>query len=117
MITEKDLQEAIAECQGQRNPNASTCIRLASYYALLDRMSSKSDATPNFPSYSFAAQPAEESTIIHYRNDSEFADVIDGMNTDDVWPVIEELMDVLQTVNPKLYGGVIRRLRQASGER
>ena len=34
MITEKDLQEAIAECQGQRNPTTSTCIKLAAFYTI-----------------------------------------------------------------------------------
>ena len=36
MIKEEDLQEAIAECQGVRNPNANTCLKLASYYTILD---------------------------------------------------------------------------------
>ena len=36
MITEQDLLEAIAECQGQRNPNANTCIKLAAYYIILE---------------------------------------------------------------------------------
>ena len=34
MITEKDLQEAIAECIGQRNPNANTAIKLAAFYTI-----------------------------------------------------------------------------------
>ena len=41
MITEKDLLEAIAECQGERNPNANTCIKLAAYYTILDHLSDK----------------------------------------------------------------------------
>ena len=34
MIREEDLQEAIAECQGQRNPNANTAIKLAAFYTI-----------------------------------------------------------------------------------
>ena len=34
MITEQDLREAIAECQGQRNPNANTCIKLAAFLTI-----------------------------------------------------------------------------------
>ena len=37
MITEMDLQEAIAECQGKRNPNADTCIKLAAFYIIKAR--------------------------------------------------------------------------------
>ena len=38
MITEKDLQEAIAECQGERSPNASTCIKLAAFYTIKEHL-------------------------------------------------------------------------------
>ena len=38
MITEKDLQEAIAECEGQRNPNANTCVKLAAFYIIKDHL-------------------------------------------------------------------------------
>lgn len=34
MIKLEDLEEAIAECQGQRNPNADTCIKLAAFYTI-----------------------------------------------------------------------------------
>lgn len=117
MITEKDLREAIAECQGQRNPNANTCVKLAAYYALLDRLEEKPEVTPNFTGYSFAAPTPEEPQVVDFDSSSEFSRVVDGMNLDDVWPVIEELMDVIQTINPKLYRGVIRKLQQSSGER
>ena len=32
VIREDDVREAIAEMQGQKNPNANTCIKLAAYY-------------------------------------------------------------------------------------
>ena len=38
MITEKDLQDAIAECQGERKPNANTCIKLAAYFTIYDHL-------------------------------------------------------------------------------
>ena len=38
MITEKDLRAAIAECQGARNPNATTCIKLAAFYTILNNL-------------------------------------------------------------------------------
>ena len=43
MITEKDLQEAIAECQGERNPNANTCIKLAAFYTIRNELFGNSD--------------------------------------------------------------------------
>ena len=52
MITEKDLQEAIAECQGQRNPNANTCIKLAAYLTIQKEMFGTQEEL--IPTYSYA---------------------------------------------------------------
>ena len=117
MITEQDLREAIAECQGQRNPTSSTCIKLAAYYALLDRLEDKPEVAPNFSGYSFAAPAPGEPERVDFQSDSEFSAVVDGMDLDDVWPVLEELMDVLETTHPKLYRGVIYKLQQTGGGR
>ena len=38
MITEKDLQEAIAECKGKRNPDSSTCIKLAAFLIIQEHL-------------------------------------------------------------------------------
>ena len=38
MITEQDLQEAIAECQGERHPNANTCMKLAAFYTIKNEL-------------------------------------------------------------------------------
>ena len=54
MITEEELQEAIAECQGQRNPNANTCLKLASYLTILDHQKAEE---PHRTTYSFAPPP------------------------------------------------------------
>lgn len=116
MITEQDLREAIAECQGQRNPTSNTCVKLAAYYALLDRMTDNSTGTPILPTYSYADSAKESSEIVNYQNDSEFAKIISGMDTNDVWPVLNELMDVLHDTNKRLYNAVIRRLTQVSGK-
>lgn len=101
MIAEKELYEAIAECQGQRNPNANTCIKLASYYTILDHM-----IPEKVQSHSFAGNP----TSIAYSGDSEFAQIINGRDSDEVMAVMDELMDTLFVVNPRLYASVIRKL-------
>ena len=102
MIKEQDLREAIAECQGQRNPNASTCIKLASFYTILDHMKEKEE----MPSYSFASLPQSEV----YTSDTEFGKLIANMDTYHVLSVMDELMTTLSIVNPRLYEGVLRKL-------
>ena len=106
MITEHELLEAIAECQGQRNPNSSTCIKLASFYTILDHMAEKPSYS-EMPNYSFAS---ETENTITYQSGTEFADAVYGRNVDEIMSVVDELMSTLSVINPSLYAGVMRRL-------
>lgn len=114
MITEKDLQEAIAECQGQRNPNASTCIKLAAFLTIQREMYGKTEPSQNepiTPRYSYAAEPGEQvETTIDYYSDTEFSKAIDGRKASEIWPIMDELMSVLQATNTRLYNGVMRKI-------
>ena len=114
MITEQDLQEAIAECQGTRNPNAGTCIKLAAYYIIKHNMYPDPDdenQTVVSSIYSYAPSPdKEDKSLIDYQSKTEFAELIDGKRSEDVWKIIDELMTVLQTVHPRLYDSVVRKL-------
>ena len=107
MITEKDLREAIAECQGTRNPNASTCMKLASFYTILDHMQEPP------PVYSYSAPP--ESTtekIVEYSSGTEFSGVVNGMSMDRLLPVLDEAMTAIQVLNPRLYASILRKLEE-----
>lgn len=93
MITRRDLLEAIEKCQGQKNPNANTCVKLAAYYVILDH-------TPEDESeLSFTNRPS-----------SEFMSILNTKKMDDVLIVIDDLMEDLQGVNPKLYYKTMERL-------
>ena len=65
MITRKDLIEAIEKCQGQKNPNANTCIKLAAYYTILDH-TPEDDSGYSFsgPSSEFSSTPGFHATMI-----------------------------------------------------
>lgn len=109
VITEDDLREAILECQGQRNPTTSTCIKLAAFLTIQRELFGQDpEESLQFPEVSYAApEPAEKVTL---DSGSEFSEMIRGMDTIDVLEVIDELMGVLSTINPRLYNGVMRRL-------
>lgn len=95
MITRKDLIEAIEKCQGQKNPNANTCVKLAAYYTILDH-------TPEDESeLSFTNRPS-----------SEFMSILNTKKMDDVLIVIDDLMENLQGVNPKLYYETMEKLHR-----
>ena len=117
MITEKDLQEAIAECQGQRNPNANTCIKLAAFLTIQRELFGESEKSENIKiadkpnSYSYQSADNKEK-IVDYPVDTDFGKLIDGQIAANVWGVMQELMDTLQITNPKLYSFAIRKLEQ-----
>lgn len=113
MITEKDLQEAIAECQGQRSPNASTCIKLASFLTIQDHLFKKAQEKEQAPAYSFASSPSVKvEEVISYESDTEFSQLINGREANEIWNIMDELMNVIQATNPKLYNGVMRKIER-----
>lgn len=109
MITENDLMEAIAECQGTRSPNANTCIKLAAYYIILDHMKQTTEEQPVY-SYSPPPLPLIEEEVVDYDGESDFAKAIHGMNCKDAWGIMDELMSTLSILHPNLYNGVLRKL-------
>lgn len=112
MITEQDLQEAIAECQGQRNPNSSTCIKLAAFLTIQKELFGKPEQrseVPPPPSYSYAVEPAENT--IDYDSGTDFSRAIEGKDPDTVWGIMDELMTALLTVYPRLYYSVMDELQ------
>lgn len=112
MITEIDLQEAIAECQGQRNPNASTCIKLAAFYTIRRELFGEGKDAGPLPGYSFLPDPQTTAeSLIRNDSDSEFARAIDGRAQGEIWPLMDEMMDTIHAIHPRLYRAVMDRLR------
>lgn len=105
MIKEGELLEAIAECQGQRSPNANTCLKLASYYTILDHIRREDDMS-EVPKYSFAS--GTES--VYYESGTEFGQMLQHLDVSEVLAVMDELMTTLKVLNPRLYDGVMRKL-------
>lgn len=105
MIKESDLREAIAECQGERNPDARTCMKLAAYYTILNNMNAS--YIEEKPTYS-RAEPSEQ---VRYNSGSEFSEAIRGLNIDEILDVMDELMESVNMIMPKLYRATIEKLR------
>lgn len=102
MLTKRELEKAIEECEGA--PKSFDNIhKLATLYNVYDRMYSEKEVYPK-------VEMIDETVIGNY-GDSEFLKVINGMYADDVWMLMDELMETLMIVNPRLYDGVMRRLK------
>ncbi len=104
MILEQDLREAIAECQGKRNPDANTCIKLAAYFTILQNM------YPEQKADQFLQASSGFNPVIEYDSGTEFSRAVNGRNPSEIIPVIDELMSTLQVVHPRLYDGVLNKL-------
>ena len=105
MITEQDLQAAIAECEGQRNPNANTCIKLAAFYTIRDHLFPRDDTDMNVGKmiYSGSVEP-------EYESDTEFCRAVSGWSKAEMMPLLDELITAISVLNPRLYSGFMRKL-------
>lgn len=105
MITEHELQEAIAECEGQRNPSANTCLKLAAFYTIRDKMyPSERNVEVEKPSYSYSRSAGPMDA------DTEFLQAVARTDQGEFLLIMDELMSTLQTIMPRLYDGVMRKL-------
>ena len=123
MIDEKQIQEAIAYYSGKLDPNRSDAVALAACYVLQDHLA---DGNKMVTGYSTAPPPAVERAE-NYADDlsgdsavgdyggSDFLQAIHGKRPVDVWAVMDELMETLAAVNPRVYDGVMRQIRQKRG--
>lgn len=107
MITIDDLKAAIAECEGERNPNANTCMKLSAYYTLLREKQGKPDTS----GYSSAPAPSVPETVDYYSK-TEFGRLVQDKPVKAVMSVIDELLSHLSAVQPRMYDGTLRKLRQ-----
>ena len=107
MITVDDLKAAIAECQGERNPNANTCMKLAAYYTILRELE------PDKPSYSHDSAPVlPVKEMIGYYSETEFGQALQGKETSSVMKLVDELVSTISVIQPRLYAGFMRRLNE-----
>ena len=90
MPTREELQQAIELLESQA-ATFETCQKLAVYHYLYDKCYNKIQS--------------------HYTSDSEFMDAVADVGIDDLLAVIDELMECVSVINPKLYDSVLEKIR------
>ena len=108
------MDESIARYQGEVNPSIEPCRKLAACLIVKRELFGEPEQlerAENAHSYSFAAEPVDTAETIHYDSGTDFSQAIDGRMPDEVWPVIDEMMSTVQTLMPRLYDVVMRRLQ------
>ena len=120
MITEQDLQAAIAECNGKRNPDANTCIKLAAFYAIKDHLYPLAEKPVNTgitEDYSYDAPPIPDhgsrNDAVNYIGDTDFSDLIYGKSVNSVLKIIDDALEALSVLNPSFYDNIMRKLESA----
>ena len=105
-----------AQCQGEREPNSHTCIKLAAFYIIYNQMyGDKSEPARNIPAYSFAAAPAqavENPNTMNIKSGSAFARAVNGRDSAEIMLKVDDLISTLSEVNPRLYRCFMRRLKE-----
>ena len=109
MITEKDLRAAIAECQGARNPNANTCIKLAAFYTILNNLYPEKVEEPVDIGYS--TMPSYDEYVPQIRSDSEFVNACSQKDIVAVLEVLDEHMEAIKLLYPKEYDSIIEKIK------
>jgi hypothetical protein len=110
MITEKDLRAAIAECEGMRNPNANTCIKLAAFYTILNNLYPEKNEEPVDIGYS--TMPSNDNYVPFIQSESEFMNVCSQKDIYAVLGVLNEHMEAIKLLYPKEYDSIIEKIKE-----
>ena len=102
MITLREVLQSLDELE-ELPHNWDTAQKLAVMLVLRDHLSSASETTA-----SHDAGPAEPQISV----DSEFLQLALSGDPARVWAVLDEMMDALEVMMPRMYDGVMRRLRE-----
>lgn len=84
--------------------------KLATLYTIKNQMN-QSEQPEQVPVQAYSFSPSPESAYTGRYGDSEFLREIEGRDIEDVFQVMDDLMDTLQVANPRVYNGVMRKIR------
>lgn len=94
MINPDELDKEILMLE-KKDTTYANCERLAWLYIVRDHVTGQQQAQP---------------TPLSVDPDSEFLQAVDGKNSVAVFAVIDDLMDTLKSVNPKVYATIMNKI-------
>lgn len=94
MISVEELDRAILEHEAKDTTYAN-CERLAWLYIVRDHVSGYQPRQP---------------VPVDADGESDFIKAVHGRDSVKVWAVLDELMETLAVVNPRLYAAVVRKI-------
>lgn len=103
MVTERELLQAIRECEAE--PITQSKIgKLADFYIIYDHLFGE----PFVPEYSYKS---DAETIIEVDGGSEFFDAINGKKSEKVFHLLDEFMEAIKSLHPRMHSSFIEKLR------
>ena len=103
MITEKELMDAIRQCE-KEPVTQSKISRLADFYIVYDHLFGE----PYDSMYSGAGQPDSK---IFTKGGSMFLNSVNGKESEKVWAIMDELMDAVKVLQPRIYDSVMQKIQ------
>lgn len=94
MISVDELDRAILEHES-RDTSYANCERLAWLYIVRDHLN---------------GVPSRQPVPVDADGESDFLKAVHGRDSVHVWAVLDELMETLGVVNPRLYAAVLRKI-------
>ena len=106
MLDRKEIDLEIARLEyGESSYPAYA--KLATLYTIKNQMDQGKRPETEPVSYAAAPEPAYTGRY----GESEFLREIEGRDQEDVFHIMDDLMDTLQVANPRVYNGVMRKIR------
>ncbi len=115
MITEKEIAQAIEEClrepvTGNKRAVLADLIIIQDY--LFGEPTQAQEAPKPMPMQSYSAPTMEHvETYIQTNGDSEFLKAVDGRKADKVWKLIDELVEAVKILHPRMYTTFIDKVQ------
>ena len=104
-MNERDLIAAIDECLCEPFTFAK-CQKLAVFVTVYEHFFRNREKHAEMPL-------KVNADFVEYNSSSEFSQAINGKKQASVFPVLEELMDAMQILQPKIYDQVLQKLYKA----
>ena len=102
MFTKDEILDAIDELE-EAPATFQNAEKLATFYSLYDHLYVRKEPMMSFESV--------KEVIIDRYGDSEFLQIIEGKYPEDIWLIMDELMDAVRVLQPKLYNATIEKLK------
>ena len=115
MITEKEIEQAIKEClrepvTGNKRAVLADLIIIQDY--LFGEPTQAQEAPQPMPMQSYSAPTVEQvETYIETNGDSEFLKAVDGRKSDKVWKLMDELVEAVKILHPRMYTTFIDKVQ------